>query len=95
MYCCGIWGIEYSNWIDYGLTRVTPVKLVKYQDSIPKYCREYLMYYTIWEMRGYKLWRHSTTDAIPNPNGNRKLVALHLGDAGVQVSCSVTASVVE
>ena len=26
LYCCKIWGTEYSN-LDYGLTRVTPVKL--------------------------------------------------------------------
>ena len=27
LYCCGIWGIEYSNWIDHGLTWINPVKL--------------------------------------------------------------------
>lgn len=28
--------------------------LVRHQDALLKYCREYLTYYTIWEMRCYK-----------------------------------------
>ena len=44
---------EYLNAYGVYLQEVDDI-LVKHQEDLPKYCREYLAYYSIWEMRGYK-----------------------------------------
>ena len=44
---------EYLNAYDVYLQAVDDI-FVKHQDTLPKYCREYLTYYSIWEMRGYR-----------------------------------------
>ena len=44
---------EYLNAYGVYLQAVDDI-LVKHQETLPKYCREYLTYYSIWEMRGYR-----------------------------------------
>jgi hypothetical protein len=44
---------EYLNAYNKYLLEVDEV-FVEHQDKLPKYCREYLTYYSIWEMRDYK-----------------------------------------
>ena len=44
---------EYLNAYGVYLQEVDDI-FVKYQEDLPPYCWEYLAYYSIWEMRGYK-----------------------------------------